>query len=173
MRQYRLVAKCAMLAAMTTMLPGMQGRTTNLDGRLLASHNRERDLMGVSTLDWNEGLADGAQRWANYLAETGRFEHSPDLPGRPREGENIWGGTLNTFTPEAMVGLWIAEKSSFVPGTFPANSVSGRVQDVSHYTQIVWRRTGEVGCAMAKGKTEEILVCRYSEPGNIIGHRPL
>ena len=32
--------------------------------------------------------------------------------------------------------------------------------------------TGEVGCAIARGRVEDVLVCRYSDAGNYIGERP-
>lgn len=72
-----------------------------------------------------------------------------------------------------MVELWIAEKAFYVPGVFPANSRSGRVQDVGHYTQLIWKDTTHVGCGIGRGRQEEILVCRYHRPGNIIGRRPI
>ncbi len=165
-------SRLAFLVLAAAMLPSMQGRLNNFDDRVLAAHNRERDVMGVSPLRWNAELAAGAQDWANHLSENGKFEHSPIRPGNP-EGENIWGGTPDAFGPESMVGLWIEEKEYFQPGTFPANSTSGNVADVSHYTQVVWRRTGEVGCGLGNKGGEEILVCRYSWPGNIVGRRPL
>jgi hypothetical protein len=151
----------------------MADRLTDADERLLAAHNLERLDLGVPPLAWDPKLAAGAKEWADFLAATGRFEHSPDLPGRPREGENIWGGTKGAYVPESMVGLWVAEKAYFVGGVFPRNSRSGRVQDVSHYTQLIWRETTHVGCGIAKGNNEEILVCRYSGPGNIVGRRPI
>jgi hypothetical protein len=141
--------------------------------QILAAHNAERAGAGVVPLRWNDDLARGAQQWSEHLAETGRFEHSPDLPGQPEIGENIWGGTPGRFSPKSMVSAWIAEKRYFRPGKFPTNSATGRVQDVTHYTQVVWRRTTEVGCAIARGNSEEILVCRYSAPGNIIGQSPV
>ena len=164
--------KIALLALASTLLVGAQPRLAGLNERLLESHNRERALAGVPALRWNAGLAERAQAWANHLASTGRFEHSPNIPGRPLEGENIWGGTPGAFRPEAMVGLWIAEKEYFVPGIFPANSRTGYPQDVSHYTQLIWGRSGEVGCGIAQSEREEILVCRYSEPGNVRGRNP-
>ena len=57
------------------------------------------------------------------------------------EGENLWAGSKGYFTPQAMVDAWIREKKYFRPGTFPDNSVTGRVEDVGHYTQVVWRAT--------------------------------
>jgi hypothetical protein len=71
-----------------------------------------------------------------------------------------------------MVGLWAAEKRDYKPGVFPNNSRSGDVEQVGHYTQLIWSRTGQVGCASAVGKNEEVLVCRYSEAGNVYGERP-
>ncbi len=167
------LARVPMLLLAGLLLSGAQGRTTGLEDRLLASHNRERAALGVAPLQWDPSLARGAAQWAEHLSQTGRFEHSPKLPGTPREGENIWGGRPGAFTPEAMVNLWIAEKAHFVPGTFPNNSKTGRVEDVSHYTQLVWRRTAQVGCALSRAGEEEILVCRYSVPGNVRGREPL
>lgn len=145
----------------------------DVKAQILASHNAERARSGVGPLRWNDNLALGAQKWSEYLVRSGKFEHSPDLPGQPQLGENIWGGTPGRFTPDKMVSAWIAEKRYFKPGPFPSNSATGRVQDVSHYTQLVWARTTDVGCAIARGQWEEILVCRYSAPGNIVGLSPV
>ena len=166
-------AKLALVAVLLTFLPGMQGRNADFENRVLASHNRERLTLGLPQLQWDEALAKRAKAWADHLAATGKFEHSPNIPGQPLEGENIWGGTSGVYFPEDMVGLWIAEKAYFIEGVFPANSTTGRVQDVSHYTQLVWRRTGAVGCGISQKGEEEIMVCRYSEPGNRRGIDPL
>ncbi|RYD45365.1 MAG: hypothetical protein EOP63_01925 [Sphingomonadales bacterium] len=171
-RLIKTAGKLAFLATAATLLTGAQPRLGGLNDRVLASHNRERALAGVPALRWNDELAEGAQAWADHLAATGRFEHSPNIPGRPLEGENIWGGTSGAFRPESMIDLWIAEKKDFVPGVFPANSRTGRPQDVSHYTQLIWGRSGEVGCGLGQNDGEEILVCRYSEPGNVKGRDP-
>lgn len=143
------------------------------EASILAEHNRERARLGLSPLRWNEELARGAQQWADSLARTGRFEHSPDVPGQPRLGENIWGGTAGRFGPQRMVAAWVAEKRHFKPGVFPANSVTGQVEDVSHYTQIIWRDSREVGCSVSRGAAEDILVCRYKSPGNVVGTSPI
>jgi hypothetical protein len=71
-----------------------------------------------------------------------------------------------------MVGLWISEKRNFKKGVFPANSVTGKVADVGHYTQLVWRASGAVGCAITEGAAEDVLVCRYSAAGNVLGQIP-
>jgi hypothetical protein len=159
----------ALLGATFISQIGAAGEFASFETRLLARQNQERETVGAPPLVWNARLATRAQAWADHLAQTSRFEHSPNLPGEPFEGENIWGGTPGAFGPEAMVDLWIKEKTHFVPGTFPSNSNTGDVEDVSHYTQLIWSRTRQVGCGRSRGPREEILVCRYSEPGNVIG----
>ena len=165
------VMACAVVLA----APLVMG-TTNLpltfDQRILAAHNRERLDLGLEPLSWNPALAQSAQQWADYLASTGRFEHAPENPYAP-EGENLWAGTKGYFAPEAMVDAWIREKRFFRPGVFPDNSTTGRVEDVGHYTQLIWRATTEVGCAEAASADEDILVCRYTEAGNYKGERPI
>lgn len=142
--------------------------------RILAEHNRERALMGVEPLSWSPSLAADAGKWANQLSRTGRFQHSPEvLSPDGTQGENLWAGTPDRFTPEAMVSAWRREKRFYRPGMFPDNSVTGRVGDVGHYTQMVWRSSRTVGCAIAKGANEDILVCRYAEGGNVVGERPV
>ncbi|MDP1027832.1 CAP domain-containing protein [Sphingomonas sp. KR1UV-12] len=164
------LARVAMLA-LSPLVIGATGLTSNLEGRLLAGHNRERAVVGVPPLHWDAGLASDAKRWADHLAASGAFRHSPDDPGNP-QGENLWAGTRNAFAVESMVGAWARERRFFKAGTFPDNSVTGRVADVDHYTQMMWRRTNAVGCAVAEGADEDILVCRYSQAGNYTGERP-
>lgn len=159
------------LAVAAPMLIGATDLSSNFDQRVLAAHNRERSALGLAPMAWDPALAASARNWADTLARTGRFEHAPFNPGNP-EGENLWAGTRGYFSVEAKVDAWLREKQHFVPGVFPNNSRTGRVEDVGHYTQIVWRNTGKVGCALAAGAAEEVLVCRYAEPGNWRGERP-
>ncbi|NUT01575.1 MAG: SCP-like extracellular [Sphingomonas sp.] len=170
----RRVAAAVALVCTSPLLQGGVGPRQNFEERLLAAHNRERDAMGTTPLRWDPSLERSAREWARYLARTGKFEHSPEDPwwSEP-EGENLWAGTVGRFQPESMVGLWKAEKRDFKAGVFPNNSRSGRVEDVGHYTQLIWARTGAVGCALERGQREDVLVCRYSEAGNVLGERPI
>jgi hypothetical protein len=155
------------------LLIGAKAPAPAFEESILAEHNRERARFGLQPLRWNEELARGAKQWSDHLVSTGRFEHSPDEPGQLPLGENIWGGTAGRFPPQRMVAAWVAEKRHFKPGVFPANSRTGKVGDVSHYTQIIWRDSHEVGCSLSRGAAEEILVCRYNSPGNVLGTSPI
>lgn len=143
----------------------------SVETRLLAAQNRERAASGIEPMAWNPGLAKSAQAWADRLAAQGAFAHAP-VDMQDPEGENLWAGTRGRYSPEAMVDAWAREKRVFKPGTFPDNSLTGRVHDVGHYTQLMWRDTRQVGCAVATGAREDVLVCRYSQAGNWVGEKP-
>jgi hypothetical protein len=166
------VLRPLLVALSAPLLLGSTSLTGNFNDRVLAAHNLERSELGVAPLRWNEDLASAAKRWADHLAESQSFEHAPRRPGEEAQGENLWAGTAGHYSAEAMVGDWVEEKSQFKPGIFPDNSRTGDVSDVGHFTQLAWRRTRSVGCALARGREEDVLVCRYSAPGNVIGSRP-
>jgi hypothetical protein len=138
--------------------------------RIVAAHNLERARVGMPPLIWDAALGNAAATYAAQMAITGMFQHS-DRSARRGTGENLWMGTHNAFSVEAMVGGWASEKRFFVPGIFPNNSSSGNWEDVGHYTQMIWPTTDRVGCAIASTPRIDYLVCRYATAGNIDGRR--
>ncbi len=137
---------------------------------ILAAHNRYRAELNIPPLEWSGQLASHARGWADHLARMGgrSLVHSSNS-SRPGEGENLWMGTSGYYSYAQMVDSWGAEKRYFTVGTFPRVSTSGNWADVGHYTQIIWKNTRQVGCALATAGGYDILVCRYSPPGNYIG----
>lgn len=164
-----LQSLCAFLTL--GMTPLLIGADDGFASRLLSRHNAERASYAIPPLRWDPALAQSAKLWADHLATAGTFRHAPENEAAP-EGENLWAGTPGRFTPEAMVDAWAREKRVFRPGRFPDNSITGHVADVGHYTQLMWRATRSVGCALAHGAHEDVLVCRYSEAGNYEGETP-
>lgn len=146
-----------------------EGATGEVAVRLLAAHNAERARVGAPPLEWDATLAAHAASYGPVLARLGALVHSP-REGRPGERENLAKAWHGTMTPEQLVGMWTDERKFIQPGSnlFPANSSTGRWEDIAHYTQMVWPTTTRVGCAIY-AVDWEYLICRYSPPGNIDG----
>jgi hypothetical protein len=140
--------------------------------RLLDSHNEERQRVGVPPLAWDAQLAADAQDWAEEIARQQRMTHA-DHAARRGAGENLWRGTKGYYTAEEMIGTFVDEKRHFRRGTFPDVSTTGQWRDVGHYTQLIWRGTQRVGCAVAPGGGQDWLVCRYWPAGNTMGQKVL
>jgi uncharacterized protein YkwD len=138
---------------------------------MLHGHNAARAELGLPPLVWSDALAADAQVYAEELARTGRFEHADQPQGPGREGETLWIGTREAYRYDEMVGHWVAEKQYFVNGITPDFSTTGDYHDAVHYAQIVWRDTRRVGCALASNARDDVLVCRYDPPGNVVGER--
>lgn len=140
-------------------------RLEDFKGRVLLSHNQERGRLGIAPLVWSDALAVNAAKWAAHLSTLPTLEHDESLDV---EGENLWRGTRGAYSPEDMVNLWIDERRVFINKPFPAVSSTGDIEDVGHYTQLIWRSTTLVGCAVAEAGEDEVMVCRYMEGGNVM-----
>jgi hypothetical protein len=138
---------------------------TGFARELLAQHNRARDDAGVPRLAWSSKLAREAQQWAQVLSREGRMRHSTNEESGGA-GENLWMGSAGYYGPDRMIGAFVDERQHYIHAAFPNISRTGRWQDVGHYTQVVWRDTREVGCAVARGAKDDFLVCRYWPAGN-------
>ena len=135
---------------------------------MLAMHNAERTQLGLEPLEWDPALAEAAGGYAETLAASRIFRHSVRA-SRQGQGENLWMGSRGAYDLRQMMGGWLGEKPLYQPGIFPAVSRNGRWEGVGHYTQIIWRGTTSVGCAVRSNSASDYLVCRYSPPGNIFG----
>jgi hypothetical protein len=171
LRKPRQASAALLLTVAVPFLSGATDLTSNREARLLAAHNRERYSADIPPLRWDPQLEQAAAQWGEHLKKTGQLAHAPPIAA-DGAGENLWAGTRGHYSPEEMVGMWADEKQHFKPGRFPSNSRTGRVEDVGHYTQLMWRNTAKIGCAVTQNSREEFLVCRYSRGGNVIGEEP-
>ena len=162
----------SVLSATPGRTAGYWRSTDTSSARILAAHNRERARVGVAPLRWDPTLAAAAASYGPALARLGGLRHSSKAD-RAGQRENLWMGTRGAFSPEQMVGNWISERTYFRQGTFPNVSRTGRWSDVAHYTQVVWRGTTHVGCAIHPSRNYDYLICRYSPPGNVDGRRAI
>jgi hypothetical protein len=163
-----LMLLCGCMAASGAMAAAYNRAPMNAAARLLAAHNVERARVNAPPLRWDPQLAASAASYGPLLARMGRLDHSPRA-SRPGQRENLWMGPRGIYSPEQMVGGWVAERASFRPGVFPHVSRTGNWSDVAHYTQMIWKGTTRVGCAIQATGRVEYLICRYSPPGNVDG----
>ena len=84
-----------------------------------------------------------------------------------QDSQNIAAST-NYRDPQGVVDMWMSETAWYHYATNSCDSG----QECGHYTQIVWRDTKRVGCAVARGREREVWVCNYDPPGNWAGRRP-
>ena len=131
---------------------------------MLAAHNGYRARLGLPPLHWSNQLAADAQQWAEHLAEIGQLEHS-------NSGQNFAMATAGTMSLTQLVDLWGSEQADFKNGYFPDISTTGNWMDVGHYSQIVWKTTTKVGCGFAESDGNDVLVCDYAPPGNVMGEQ--
>jgi uncharacterized protein YkwD len=135
---------------------------SSLAPEMLAVHNIMRARVGIPPLAWSDRLAARSQEWADTLLARKQFIHRPDSA----YGENLFEITGAAASPAQVVNAWAAEARNY---NYSSNRCSGVC---GHYTQIVWRDTKEVGCAVARGGRREVWVCNYDPPGNWAGRRP-
>lgn len=129
---------------------------------MLEAHNVVRARVGDPPLAWSTRLAAAAHDWARRLIFNGTFMHRPG----DAYGENLYtisGGAVSAWQ---VVQTWTAEARYYDIRSETCAGVCG------HYTQIVWRATRYVGCAVASDLVREVWVCEYDPPGNIVGYRP-
>ena len=144
---------------------------TTEESMLVDRHNQARQERFIgSDLRWSPTLVESAQSYADYLASSGIFGHDRSNIGI--YGENLYAASYRADYEDA-INAWLNEEPYY---NYERNSCqSGR--KCGHYTQIIWEKSTEVGCAMAiyergakKGWT--LVVCRYNPPGNYIGQLP-
>ncbi len=172
-------------------------------GRLIgitAAHNAVRAMVATQPalppLTWSQTLADYAQQWATHLAT--------DSCANPqhRSGTDLsmmdYGENLATFggrgtagpvsTAKQAVDAWAGEVACWTYGTLSGGGFTGTEKcdmacytqmnsdGCGHYTQIVWRKSTQLGCGVATCQngqlSEDIWICNYAPAGNIISQAP-
>ena len=144
---------------------------------VLDSHNRVRAKHRLPPLKWSNNLAKYSQAWANQLGSGNKCQmyHRDRTPF----GENLYRSTaivwtdgrreINPVSIKQVVKAWTDEERWY---DYSRNRCQPG-QQCGHYTQVVWKDTKEVGCAMQVcADKSQTWVCSYNPPGNYVGIRP-
>ncbi|KAK6333752.1 hypothetical protein TWF730_003935 [Orbilia blumenaviensis] len=124
---------------------------------MLRVHNNCRAAHGVPALKWSQDMVNYAQTNTPTCA----FAHTQTL-GRDGIGENILYGP---GSPEGMVqDMWYEKELKLY--NFARQ---GFAMSTGHMTQMVWKATTEVGCAVKKCPQGTYVKCNYRRPGNVMG----
>ncbi|KIY71291.1 PR-1-like protein [Cylindrobasidium torrendii FP15055 ss-10] len=130
---------------------------------VVRQHNEARAKYGAGKLTWSDALYADTQKWANQC----KFQHSGG-----NYGENLAAGTGN-FGFKNGLDSWMSEASKY------DYNHPGFSSETGHFTQVVWKNTKQVACAVGDCKAGTIfdqaskyVVCRYSPPGNYQGQFP-
>lgn len=140
----------------------------NIQNIILKKHNDERKLLNIPALSWNDKIAQYAQEWALKLAkdDKGIVHRTTHL-----YGENIsWISGLDDLKVDVVdgVSLWTEEKEYF-----KYKPIGDDWAKSGHYTQVIWKKTTEVGCGCAVSASGTFfLVCNYNPHGNVHGEKP-
>lgn len=144
----------------------------------LDAHNQVRTKHNLPPLRWSEKLAKYSQQWANNLGR-GSACKMYHRSGTPEYGENlfrssaiIWSDGKREVSPvtiKTVVKSWADEEKWY---NYQQNRCRSDRQ-CGHYTQVVWRNTKEVGCALQVCPDKsQTWVCSYHPAGNYTGVKP-
>ncbi|XP_048585404.1 uncharacterized protein LOC116613264 isoform X3 [Nematostella vectensis] len=123
----------------------------------MLAHNSFRLLHHVQPLQWNETLADEAQRIAKTIA------NDPESFQGESPGENIaqiWHDFPHA--PLKASNIWYSERKDY---SFAYPTYSDKTR---HFSQMVWKGTSQVGLGLAMSPSEKykIVVALYWPLGN-------
>lgn len=143
---------------------GGAGPSDSMMKEILDIHNQWRKDHGADPLVWDEALASHAELDEGRIAcpsKKGSLtvgEHSDDKSFDC--GENL-SATTGKISADSVKG-WYEEEV----GKYNFNN-GGFSMETGHFSQVVWKATTKLGCAVGCGETR--LRCQYQEPGNFGG----
>ncbi|KAK3015354.1 hypothetical protein RJ639_005626 [Escallonia herrerae] len=134
----------------------------------LEAHNQARAEVGVSPLKWSEKLANATSLQVRYQRDKQGCKFANLAAGKYGGNQLMASGAA--VTPREAVETWVAEKKYY---TYANNSCAPDHR-CGVYTQVIWRKTVELGCAQATCAKDQtsLTICFYNPPGNVVGESP-
>ena len=137
---------------------------------LVNRHNTLRKKHSAGSLSKFADIAKLAQDTANRCKKKGTLEHYGLSYNGKWMGQNLYvlGGAAPTGAEVA--NNWYSENKNYNYNS--GKSKNGK--EIGHFTQLVWKSTKKIGCAVAKGKwngysPSYYVCCNYFPGGNVQG----
>ena len=127
-------------------------------------------------MTWNEEIAEGARNWSQFLLQNksllleegllnlgenlGFVFSSPEQPICSNSSETL------CVRCSQVVSTWYNEISNY---NFDTGSPIDPNEQWLNFTQVVWRRSTELGVGVASGGGYHYVVARYKPQGNLAG----
>ncbi|KAL2333656.1 hypothetical protein Fmac_014869 [Flemingia macrophylla] len=134
----------------------------------LEAHNQARAAVGVQPLRWSESVANVTARLVRYQRIKMGCQFANLTAGK--YGANQLWARGTAVTPRVAVEEWVKQKQFY---NHTDNSCAPNHR-CGVYTQVVWKKSLELGCAQATCVKEEasLTICFYNPPGNYVGESP-
>lgn len=168
----------------TTSVSHKNPLTQALIDQFVSEHNKARGgtlnpppSPALPPVAWDYVLADVAYNYlsgcpgGNATLAPHNANASKDyaaLGGTDKVGENIYAASGMSATPAAALATWMKEAASY-------NYSTNNIGSAGHYTQVVWRDSVRIGCAIVVCPNYEYsntIVCDYAPAGNIVSKKP-
>ncbi|KAG8384501.1 hypothetical protein BUALT_Bualt04G0124500 [Buddleja alternifolia] len=140
----------------------------NATQEYLEAHNQARAEVGVGPLQWSQPLAKSASLTVRLQRDKQNCSFA-NLANSRYGGNQLWSSGF-TVAPRVAVDTWVEEKKFY---NYESNSCAPDHR-CGVYTQVVWKKSVELGCAQAKCPKEQstLTICFYNPPGNVVGEKP-
>ncbi|XVE99820.1 hypothetical protein REPUB_Repub03eG0234400 [Reevesia pubescens] len=141
-----------------------QVSSQDLADDFLDAHNAARKEVGVPSMKWDNVLEAYALNYSQ-----GKISSCELVRAVGPSGQNLAWSRGDLSGTEA-VALWVDdEKNDY--NLESGVCASGRI--CSHYTQVIWINSTQLGCAKVRcNNNGTFIACYYYPPGNIPGKRP-
>lgn len=146
--------------------------------KVVATHNELRSHHNAPAVTWDQGLADIASAHASKCV----YEHYVD---DSKWGQNIATGKSADYIEDTIFSQWYSkEEQDYAAGDFFQREPTTSYEIWGHFTQVVWKKTTNVGCATMDCTGQQLrdsagnvmanvppyfTVCNYDSPGNFKG----
>ena len=135
---------------------------------LVARHNEYRKKHAASSLTILKDLTILCQKTVDNCKKIGRLHHRDfNLDDGTLVGQNLY------FTNSTPTGIEVADNwySEIEYYDYNGDKIE---EKTSHFTQMVWKNTKQIGCAVAVGPSDDssnnyYIGCDYLPAGNILG----